>query len=102
MDSFFGYVFGALSSVALGAFLCRCLILDPRKHQLAPIVMHACFAVALCFCVVDGWTGRVEIWHAAVLAGASAWVWMSYPSWKRGVPHHYEKTAVVFPVVDKG
>lgn len=53
--------------------------------------MHGGLSIAMGWDMVAAWQGMAGPGHVAALVGAAAWIVISYPSWRFGVPDHYLK-----------
>lgn len=101
-------VFGAAVATML-AYLCRIDMLvyglplvlvrvvrgQPRSgHKLAIIMLHAFLASACIFSGVDAWEGKAAPLHLFAVVGAALWIVVSFNSWRKSVPAHFDSGPV--------
>lgn len=91
------FVFAVLT---LAGYVCRLDPLQFRLHRLGIIILHwagggsAAWAMTQAALVVSGKSDYplLGCWMAVTLA--ASWLWVSYSSWRDGVPAHYLRRSV--------
>lgn len=77
-----------LSAVPL---ICRLAAFDRHKHLPRIAVLHALLAIAVAWSAMKAWQGGADFGDLCTVLAALAWVWISYHSWRHGVPEQFHK-----------
>jgi hypothetical protein len=73
------------------AYVCRLNMLRIGSHRASAILLHAGPAVSSIWAGYDAWNGHVSPGDIAALLSAIVWIFVSYSTWKDGVPEHFSK-----------
>lgn len=87
--SLFQYLVFTLALTTAIPFVCRLGLLHPSEHLPTIWLMHIAMAIAIVFGGYSGWCGVAQLGDFCAVAGPLLWIWISYPSWSRGVPSHF-------------
>jgi hypothetical protein len=82
-------LFGTAAATLL-LYVYRLTQLQWRKNSPWIIVMHGALASAMGACVERAWYGQTAVLEVATVLGAIAWLIVSFPTWKDGVPPQFE------------
>lgn len=76
-----------LVSIPTGAaYVCR---FDPLRfsvHRWSVIGLHVALFGAMTIGAGHAWQGAAGLGDVCAIAGAALWIWVSFPSWRHGVP----------------
>lgn len=78
-----------VSPVILLAYVCRLSMLSFRANKPAIVVMHMSLAVAVAWAAYHAFIGEAVLGDVASLIGAGCWIFISFKSWRGGVPEHF-------------
>lgn len=71
--------------------ICRLSAYDHSKHLPRIAVLHALLSIAVAWAGVEAVQGRADFGDLCTVLAALAWVWISYHSWRHGVPDQFHK-----------
>ena len=95
MGTFLQSAMLAISVAVVGGYVCRLNSLQFSQHCPIVIVMHMALCLSAVWSGYHAYTGlaggwiAVDIGDGAAVFGAAAWLVISYPSWRHGVPAHF-------------
>lgn len=92
--SLFDMVVFASALGAVFAYLCRLEALYVRRHKPAIIVMHMAWAIACGAAAGRAWVGEAGLIDGAVVVGSLVWIWISFATWRHGVPRQFDSGPV--------
>lgn len=80
--------------VVSGAIVCRLDALQFKRHRWSVIGMHVALLVATASAGVHAWQRTTDVIDVCVVLAAGLWIWLSFPSWRLGVPVYMERHKV--------
>lgn len=79
------------SPIILAAYVCRLAMLSFRTNKPAVILFHMALAISTGWAGYRAYLGETVFGDLAAVAGAGLWIYLSFGSWRRGVPDHFDK-----------
>ncbi len=86
--------------VTVGAYICRLSKLSIGKNKPWVIIMHMALAMSAGWAGYHSYIGDMSFGDVVSLLGAGAWIVVSLPTWKRGVPLHFYSRPVRLEPID--
>jgi hypothetical protein len=77
------------------AYVCRLDLLQFKRHKFKVIMLHIALAACAGSAAVAAWECNISLQSMAGLLSSIAWIWVSLPSWRNGVPSHFTKAEPV-------
>lgn len=90
MDDLLQRVLFMLTMPVGAAYICRLASLNFKVHKPAIVLLHLGMALSVAWAGWHALSLNADLGHAAAVLGAACWIRISYPSWKRQVPTHFE------------
>lgn len=81
----------ALALAAALPLICRLAVFDKRHHLMRIAVWHALLSVAVSWAGMKAWQGAADFGDLCTVLAALVWIWVSYHSWRHGVPPQFHK-----------
>lgn len=85
------YIVLALSILAAVPLICRLASFDHSRHTARIAVLHVLLAIAVAWAGVKAWEGAADFGHLCAVASALSWLWISFHSWRHGVPRQFHR-----------
>lgn len=71
--------------------ICRLAVFDKRTHLLRIAVWHGLLSIAVSWAGMKAWQGSADFGDLCTVLAALVWIWVSYHSWRHGVPAQFHK-----------
>lgn len=80
-----------LAMICAVPLICRLSAYDHSKHLLRIAVLHTLLSISVAWAGIKAAQGQADFGDLCTVLAALAWVWVSYHSWRHGVPKQFHK-----------
>ena len=89
----------ALALVSAVPLICRLTSFDRTAHAPRIAVLHVLLAFAVAWAGIRAWEGAADFGHLCAVLATLSWLWISFYSWRFGVPEQFHKQRPIGPRV---
>lgn len=81
----------ALSMLSAVPLICRLAVFDRGHHAARIAILHGLLSASVAWVGVKAWQGQADVGGLCTVLAALAWIWISYHSWRHGVPRQFHR-----------
>lgn len=86
--------------ITVASYVCRLAMLRIGENRTSAIVLHVSLALSAGWVGYHAWMCDLNFGDIMSLMGAASWIVISLPTWRGGVPTHFQNTPVALDHID--